>query len=194
MQIKSIIERPDGHSVDLDGTTYEFLPSGNPPYVADVTTEAHIARLLAIPEGYKVLLVDGQAAPKLPEPPTKTEPTDQIILLGSDVHPSAFEIHGKEYSLGDIVQLAFKTFDANAQAWNLLDEGERADLIDAELNKLEEAGPEKPADPADTNGDGTVDTAEERAALVELYLAKFGKKPHHMAGIAKIRAELEAAQ
>lgn len=194
MQIKSVIERAKGHRVDLDGVSYEFLPTGNPPYVADVKNEAHIARLLAIPEGYKVLIVDGQAAPHIPAAPAKVEPTDQVTLLGSDVHPSAFEIHGKEYSLGQIVQLAFEAFDANAQAWNLLDEGERADLIDAELNKLEAAGPEKPTDPADTNGDGVVDTAEEREALVKLYEAKFGKKPHHMAGIAKIRADLEKAQ
>jgi hypothetical protein len=190
MQIKSIIERKNGHSVDLDGVTYEFLPSGNPPYVADVTNEAHIARLLAIPEGYKVLLVEGQAAPVLPVTPAEPK-QEQIILLGSDVHPSAFEIHGKEYSLGEIVQRAFESFDANHQAWNLLDEGERADLIDAELNKLEEAGP---VNPADTNGDGVVDASEERAALVAQYEAKFGKKPHHKAGIEKIRAELEAAQ
>ena len=33
---------------------------------------------------------------------------------------------------------------------------------------------------------------QERAELVERYIAKFGKAPHPRAGIAKIKAELEA--
>lgn len=48
-------------------------------------------------------------------------------------------------------------------------------------------------DPRDTNGDGVVDNSEERAALVEQYAAKFGKKPHHKLSAEKIRAELEKA-
>lgn len=47
-------------------------------------------------------------------------------------------------------------------------------------------------DPADTNGDGVVDDSEERAELVKQYQERFGKKPHHKAGIEKIRAELAA--
>lgn len=49
MKIESRIKRRNGHSVEIDGATYEFRP---PAYVAEVTNQAHIDRLLAITEGY----------------------------------------------------------------------------------------------------------------------------------------------
>ena len=46
-------------------------------------------------------------------------------------------------------------------------------------------------DPA-VNEVATGSADDERAALVALYVAKFGKAPHPRAGIAKIKAELDA--
>ncbi len=176
MKIKSIIEREDGHSVDLDGTVYEFNP---PSHVCEVEDKQHLARFLSIPEGYELVL-DGDKPAKKAEPaPIKQPEETTVSLLGSEVHPSVFEIHGKEYSLGDVVALAFQSFGTVPTAWNELSEGERADLIDAELDKLEPSGP-------------VADPDAERAALVEQYVAKFGKKPHGKATVEKIRAELEA--
>jgi len=176
MKIKSIIERAEGHSVDLDGTVYEFNP---PSHVCEIEDKQHLARFLSIPEGYELVL-DGDKPAKKAEPVAPNQPESPVVpLLGSEVHLTAFQIHGKEYSLGDVVALAFQSFNANVTAWNELSEGERADLIDAELDKLEQAGP-------------VVDPEAERAALVEQYVAKFDKKPHHKLSNEKIRAELEA--
>lgn len=177
MQIKSIIERKTGNTVELDGVTYEFNP---PSYIADVTEKAHIARFLSIPEGYEVV-TDGKEKPAKPKKADEKQEDKQVILLGSDVHPSAFEINGIEYSLGAVVQRAFAAAGMNHIAWNELSEGERADLIDAELDKL--ANPATP--PA-------ISEEQVRESLVEQYLAKFGKKPHHKLSNDKIRAELEA--
>ena len=185
MQIESRIKRKNGHSVEFGKHKYQFLPDTEPPYVADVTVREHIDILLAIPEGYRVFIAEGEQGEDGGATAPVVEPkTGEIILLGSDVHPSSFEINGKEYSLGDVVRLAFEASGLTGEDWNKLGEGDRADLIDAALDSLA----------ADTNGDGEVDASEERAALVKQYEEKFGKKPHHKAGIEKIRAELEAAQ
>ena len=175
MKIESIIKRVKGHSVELGENTYEFLP---PDYVAEVEDPDHIGRFLSITEGYRAVGATGQPIP----PPLKAE-SSTVILLGSDVHPSSFEINGKEYALGDVVQLAFAAANMNAEAWNGLSEGERADLIDEQLDKLQ----------ADTNGDGEVDASEERAAAVKDYEAKFGKKPHGKWSVEKIREALAEA-
>lgn len=176
MQIKSIIERKNGNTVELDGVTYEFNP---PSYIADVTEKAHIARFLSIPEGYEVV-TDGKEKPSKPKKADEKQEDKQVILLGSDVHPSAFEINGIEYSLGDVVQRAFAAAGMNHTAWNELSEGERADLIDAELDKL--------ANPTPV----VIGEDQVRELLVEQYVEKFGKKPHHKLSNEKICAELEA--
>lgn len=175
MKIESIIKRVKGHTVELGGKAYEFLP---PDYVAEVEDPDHIGRFLSIVEGYRAVGATGDIPPA-----PKTEASPQVILLGSDVHPSAFEINGKEYSLGDVVQLAFAAAQMNHEAWNGLTEGERADLIDEQLDKLA----------ADTNGDGEVDASEERAAAVKDYEAKFGKKPHGKWSVERIREALAEA-
>ena len=176
MQIKSIIERKTGNTVELDGVTYEFNP---PSYIADVTEKAHIARFLSIPEGYEVVTDGKEKSPK-PKKADEKQEEKQVILLGSDVHPSAFEINGIEYSLGDVVQRAFAAAGMNHTAWNELGEGERADLIDAELDKL--------ANPTPV----VIGEDQVRELLVEQYVEKFGKKPHYKLSNAKIHAELEA--
>lgn len=170
MKIESIIKRTKGHSVELGGKTYEFLP---PDYVAEVEDPDHIGRLLSITEGYRASGATGNVVP------LKAESSPEI-LLGSDVHPSVFEINDKEYTLGEVVQLAFAALGVTAEAWNGLSEGERADLIDEQLDKLQ----------ADTNGDGEVDASEERADLAKQYEEKTGKKPHGKWKADRIREEL----
>ncbi|MNQ88348.1 hypothetical protein D3C85_1036050 [compost metagenome] len=179
MHIESIIKRQHGHSVTLGAITYEFRPDGTPPYVADVTNEAHVAKFLAIPEGYKVYFAKGELQDTVSKAPAKNEPA---ILLGSDVHPSVFEIGGKEYALGDVVRLAFGSTGMNHTAWNELSEGERADFIDDALDVLNEE--------AASNNAAAAGEAEAREAASLEYQAKFGKKPHHKWSAEKIRAEL----
>jgi len=43
----------------------------------------------------------------------------------------------------------------------------------------------------DVNGDGVVDSKDERATLTAAYEAKFGKKPHYKMGLDKLRESLE---
>lgn len=239
MKIESIIKRAKGHSVELGENTYEFLP---PDYLAEVENPDHIGRLLSIVEGYRAV---GAGANVHQLKPAASHVVVDYLL--SDVHPSEFEINGKTYSQADVVKLA--AGECTAEVWNALDEGERADAIDEQLDKLEsglDAGVlygstvhpteidlgegrtimlgdlvqkafeqsgkstdewnaladgerndliEAMSDTlkADTNNDGVVDNAEERAALVKNYEAKFGKKPHGKWTVARIREELAKA-
>lgn len=53
MKIELKIRRKNGSHVTLGGTTYHFKPEGddpNGPHVAEVKEQAHIERLLAIPQ------------------------------------------------------------------------------------------------------------------------------------------------
>lgn len=173
MKIESIIKRAKGHSVELDGQTYEFLP---PDYLAEVEDPDHIGRFLSIREGYRA----AGAGESAPVKKAETAPAAAEYQL-SEVHPAEFEINGNTYTLADVVKLA--AGDLSAEDWNALGEGDRADMIDAKLDELE----------ADTNGDGEVDASEERAALAAKFEEKFGKKPHGKWKADRIREELAKA-
>lgn len=204
MQIECILKRDGGTKADIDEIEYHFAPQPDGAHVAEVEREAHIRRFLNIPEAYRKYGAPLPAAAPVdtPDDTPVLLPQDagtvvfqgaldaeaDSILYGSSSHPASFEIHGTTYSLGDIVAKAHQNSGLTVQEWNDQDEDARADRIDEVLDSLQEAGE---ADPRDTNGDGTVDSAEERAALVAQYRAKFGKSPGNL-GTAKIRAALEA--
>lgn len=210
MQIECKLKREGGSRVPLGNIEYHFAPLADGAHVAVVENEAHQDRFLSITEAYRLYRGAEQAtaAPaevKLPEPAAAPialpqdagtvvfqgvlDTNSDTMLYGSSAHPASFEIHGTTYSLGDIVARAHKGSGLDVQEWNELDEETRAGLIDDVLDELEAAGE---ADPRDANGDGTVDNAEERAALVEQFKAAFGKSPGNM-GIAKLREKLAAA-
>jgi len=188
MKIVSRIKRCNGHRVVLDGTAYEFTP---PDYVAEVANQAHAERFLSIPEGYGLADASAPAAqPKKVEPVAVSED-----YLGSEVHPAEFEIGGKTYEQTEIVKMA--AAGRSAAEWNALSEGERADLIDDQLDKLADTMDGKDDDDAtdgdkddtlegDLNGDGDLDREE----LAKLYEAKFGKRPHGKWNADKIREAL----
>lgn len=201
MQIECKLKREGGSKVTLGKTEYHFAPLADGAHVAAVEHEDHQDRFLSITEAYRMYRGAelASAAPveiKLPEPaaapvdaPAEPEGAGTVIfqgailgdtmLYGSSTHPESFEINGKTYSLGDVIVLAHKDSGLDVAEWNDLGEDMRADLIDEVLDGLA----------ADTNGDGTVDSAEERAALAAEYEAKFGKKPGNM-GVAKLREKL----
>ncbi len=52
MRVESLIRRPAGHVVTLDGEVYAFQP---PTWATEVQTPAHVARFGAIPEGYRLV-------------------------------------------------------------------------------------------------------------------------------------------
>lgn len=183
MKIVSKIKRRNGHSVTLGDTAYKFLP---PDYVADVADKAHAERLLSIAEGYGI--ADSQAP--TPQPPKQND--KPVELLGSYLHPEEFEIGGKTIEQSVVVAMA--AGDRKPEEWNALSEGERADLIDEQLDKLAESEDDGEDDndgqntlEGDLNGDGNLDREE----LAKLYEAKFGKRPHGKWTAERISDELK---
>lgn len=71
MLIQSIIERDGGSDIDIGGVVYRFVPDATGKHVCDVENEGDIAILLAIPEGFKVV-VEKKTAKK----PVKENDTD----------------------------------------------------------------------------------------------------------------------
>ena len=51
MRVYSLIKRPNGHVVNLDGVAYAFLP---PDWCCEVAEPRHLARFQAITEGYRL--------------------------------------------------------------------------------------------------------------------------------------------
>jgi hypothetical protein len=205
MDIECKLKREGGSHVPIDNVTYHFVPLPDGAHVAAVASEAHQDRFLGIPEAYRVYR--GKEQPASTPVVTKTYsdgvkatgpgPLPDLspailpisgahvggpLLLGSSVHPASFDIHGKTWSLGDVVALTHRESGLDAAEWNELAEETRADLIDEQLDRLN----------ADLNGDGVVDQSEERAALAAKYKDKFGKAPHHKWAAAKIREALDA--
>lgn len=191
MDIESKIKREGGTHVDMGTAKYHFAPREDGAHVADVQDEAHADRFLSITEGYRLYRGTAAAAPveapaaPVPQPNIKT---DETILLGSDEHHSSFTIHGKTYSLGDIVAQAHKASGLDVAEWNALAADSRAGMIDDVLDEIEVVGPQP-----DQSEQKPVDEDALRAELVAQFEAKFGKKPHHNAGIDSIRAKLAEA-
>ena len=180
MKIECILKRAGGTVAELEGVEYHFAPQDDGAHVAEIEKRSHIERFLSIPSAY--CIYDPSGAPKLPEPVAAVVEPELDMLYGSDVHPASFEIGTKTYQLGDVVRLAFENSGRSVEEWNDMEPEDRAAAIDVELDKLEEA--------ADVNGDGVVDSKDERAALAAEYRAKFGKAPHHRLSIDSIKAKL----
>ncbi|HEX5362340.1 MAG TPA: hypothetical protein VFW49_14835 [Fluviicoccus sp.] len=175
MKIECKLRRQGGTHVELEGIKYHFAPQPDGAHVADVLKDAHQDRFLSISEGYRLYRGTEQPAPQ--EDTSQDKP---VTLLGSSVHSTSYEINGKTYALGDVVAMAQANSGMSAEEWNELSDDGRHDLIDEQLDQLA----------ADTNGDGTVDNAEELAALREEYKAKFGRAPHPSMKAASIKAKL----
>jgi hypothetical protein len=103
MQIESIIRRVNGSFITLpnsDGTrtAYHFRPVNQLPgaaHVAEVVDPAHLSRLLAIPEGYRVYSPGARQDSDMPitgEPPATPfdKPGEGTLIAGAPrVKPSA---------------------------------------------------------------------------------------------------------
>lgn len=186
MKVQCVLAREGGTKAEIGGIEYHFEPLADGAHVAEVENEAHIDRFLGIPEAYKVY--HGKDEPKgvpLAVSPVKATvvsqpaaPTGTVSLAGSEQHPPQFEIDGTVYSQRDVVEKAFAASGMTPDEWNDLGDDERAAKIDITLDELADSQDE-PQEPT-------------RDELVAAYEAKFGKKPHHKAGIDKIKAELEA--
>lgn len=166
MQIECKLKRDGGTKVDMGTAQYHFAPLADGAHVAEVENEKHIDRFLSISEAYRLYRAD--RAPEADAP---------IVLLGSDEFPASFEINGKTYALADVIEQARVAVHLTPEVWNAQPEAARADMIEAELDKINASAP-------------PVDEDALRADLVAQFEAKFGKKPHHNAGIESIRAKL----
>lgn len=199
MLIQSIIERDGGTHVTIDQTAYHFTADQTGAHVADVEDRAHIARFLLISEGY---CIPG-TTPREERKPVHA-PVEEVIAAPAPVaraskFPSEFTIGGEVVTLGQIIEQVQAADDISADLWAALTDDEQAakiesrlDLLadEAELREQQAAIEQAEADAkakADTNGDGVVDNAEERAVLVAEHVKLFGSRPHHKASITKIR-------
>lgn len=209
MQIESKIKREGGSHIDMGTAVYHFAPLEDGAHVADVENEAHQDRFLSISDGYK--LYRGASAPVaaaaselIPAQVIPTAPAidpETLPLASSVYHPTEFTIHGNAVSLDKVVSLAFEESGLKVSEWNA-DDARRADLIDAMLDKITErlapvptADKVEPApvpaaapEPAPAPAPAVATDEREQASLD--YQAKFGKKPHHKWGTAKIREEI----
>lgn len=192
MNIECILQRKGGTVVEMPGKTYHFAPQEDGKHVAEVNIEAHIERFLSIPEAYRIHRQKGAeevAATFAPVPDAPVGDPDNIALLGSSMHPATFDINGKTYALGDIVSRAFADSGLTAENWNELPDDTRATKIDIVLDGIEdgEIVLEVPA------AQPVEQPAEDRAALVAQYKAKFGKNPPNTMKADAIKAKLAEA-
>lgn len=190
MKIECILLRPGGTLVELPGKTYHFAPQDDGRHVADVSIEAHIERLLSIPEAYR-LLRTGKAEPEVALVPAedKAVETDlDVALLGSTSHPATFVINEKAYTLAGVVEHAYLDSGLTAENWNDLDDETRATKIDLVLDAIQ-AG-EIEIETADGEDDAGNDDRDELKAMYE---AKFGKSAGRLS-TAKIKAALDKAE
>lgn len=75
MDIVCTIKREGGTKVELQGTTYHFVPKETGgPHIASVTNKKHVKRLLSIPEAYEPYIEDD-------EDEVEQDPADEHIEL-----------------------------------------------------------------------------------------------------------------
>lgn len=195
MKIECILQRQGGTVVELPGKTYHFTPNEDGRHVADVAIEPHIERFLAIPEAYRLLRTHGTEAAALfaPSGDAPVVPAGDVSLLGCAGYQPTYEIDGKVYALASIIQRAFQDSGLTPENWNELPEDTRALKLDIVLDGIAD-GEISDVDPQPFPAP-QADQPDERAVLVEQYVAKFGKRPPNTMKLDTIKAKLaEAAE
>lgn len=182
MKIECKLKRDGGTHVTIGTTNYHFESQDDGAHVADVGVDAHVDRLLSIPEAYRMYR-PGQpaAAIEAPVPPPAKPVAAPAKSLG---FPDTFTIGGVVHTLADVTEMAIATSGLGRDNWDDLEDHERGSKIEAELDKLQDAA------------DAVIPPAPEldRDELVKLHVAKFGSKPHHKWDAAKIKATLDKAE
>lgn len=176
MKIECKLKRNGGTKVDLDGFEYHFKPLPDNKHVAIVDIDSHIERFLAISEAYCIYRgLEQVEATSTQAVEQKKEPL--IFLAGSSVHAPQYEIHGKTYTITEVIRKSIADQGITADKWNSLTEEERGDFIDEALDSIESA--EKPKE-------------KTRDELIEEYKEKFGKAPHGNITDEKLKKLLES--
>lgn len=198
--------REGGTRVEIENTEYHFAPYTDGAHVCEVANEEHADRFLSIREGYRLYRGEGKPVAIAPNKladvadivpnfiaaagPTAsgpvTEPAAPITLNICDgIFDPEYTIHGATYALLAIAQRAQMEAGLTTGAWNALVDIERSDAIEAELNRIDAAGPVQESAPP---------VVEDRASLAAEYERLYGKKPHHNTGIDRLRELIAAKQ
>lgn len=207
MNIECILRRKGGTVVEMPGKTYHFAPTQDDErHIADVNIDAHVERFLSIREAYRIARTPGAEAvesdataslrgtvPPIDNPPTVTVDAAQLKVAGATFPPS-FDVNGKRYSLLDVTLRAFEDSGLTLEDWNGLDDEAIATKTEIVLDELE-AGEitiegAAPAPTSQEKPPAQVSEADERAALVAAYTAKFGKVPASNMKLETLKAKL----
>lgn len=143
MKIESILKRKNGTKISLGGIDYHFKPDEKGRHVANVTDQAHLAKLLSIPEGYRLVLDDEehgkpQDTPVIniiqeselatdPEPGSEDTPEPQQSLNNAEIKSGNKDKHGRLQTLVD--QFSERFGRVPHHAWN--DERIKSELSEA---------------------------------------------------------------
>lgn len=159
MQVESKLRRPEiapgkgpGTIVKLDGVTYEFKPTANDErHTCNVRNQAHLARFLSIPEGYRLANAEDEDL---------VEDTEESSLKPVDSPVKDLPQSGDDTEDDAVVQAALEADDT------LLEPGGYAESQDIADKKAEaELDAVLAADKAKAESDVTND--EERADVAD---------------------------
>lgn len=203
MLIESLIRRIGGTHVTLNANKYHFRPENSKtseqdvtvPHVCDVKEKKDMARFLSIPEGFAV--ADRDPDEQVPE-----------TLIGSEDFPKSFAIGERNFTLDEIVVLAFDRSGLSVGDWNVQSQDERNDKIESQLDHLDEMNEQAKKSMADLDQqqNGVQDAeyqdpqpadtldALDRDALVGLHKGVFGRNPNSNWSDAVIISKIKEAQ
>lgn len=188
--------RAGGTRATIESTEYHFQPYTDGAHVATVDNEEHADRFLSIREGYRLYRGEGKpVAAAMAEARAALKPEGVLagavapipeapvaLNICTNLFEPAYTIHGAVHTLADVAQAACNAAGLSTEAWNTLADIERSDAIEAELDRLDAAGP------------ATTPEEVDRETLVAQYVALYGKKPHYTATVDKIRELIAAKQ
>lgn len=123
MLIESLIKRKNGTKVPLNNPDieYHFKPESNKenaPHLADVTEKSHVAKFLAITEGYAVFDPSLKETSKPPEKTTKKTEAE-VELKGSTYKPEIVEFgNGNSVRTSALIYTAFEKSGKTVEQWN----------------------------------------------------------------------------
>lgn len=223
MKVESIIKRDPPTKITLGRATYSFAEDDQGRHVCEVKNSEHLARLLSITEGYRVVIdgeegdpfvVQGYAGGALTTLASPVVVADGAEPLGAMGYPEVIDLgDGTTVPRADAILAAYRASGLSLSQWNnQLEDEDRAEAIDGYLDSLVAPPPVLEGElieagegdaPAEPVGEATAepstpaeegDEDPEREALAQQYEAKFGKRPHGKWSVEKIRAALEAPE
>jgi hypothetical protein len=185
--------RSESTPIELFGLQIVFAANAADHFVAEVSDERAIARLLSIKEAFCEYSGDAPVA----VPATALAPvvavTEPVAAADADSQPEAPKGHsshdfpnvieiadGKTVALVEVVAAALSRSELNVEEWNLNDEEDRDALIEAEVELMRKAEAEttgaEDADPLVLKADDgtTVDLGAMSAKDVRAFAAQNG--------------------